>query len=104
MPRAHFAPHVPPSSACHLRHLVDAARVHALARRAQGDDEKAAGLPVSQGFAREGHSRPDSQVGFLKFMVRPLYEAMGRLVPMPQQLGNLTELLDSYAADAVAGK
>ena len=46
----------------------------------QGDEEKKLKLPVSPGFEREGHSKVNSQLGFIKFMVKPLYDAMDLLV------------------------
>ena len=66
---------------------------------AQGDAEAALNLPVSQGFSREGHSRPHSQIGFIKFMVRPLYASLADLAPSelkPMQ-DNLGELEDFCA-------
>ena len=52
----------------------------------QGDEEKKLKLPVSPGFEREGHSKVNSQLGFIKFMVKPLYDAMDLLVTAAQAL------------------
>eukprot|EP00908_Phaeocystis_cordata_P017888 Transcript_29258.p1 GENE.Transcript_29258~~Transcript_29258.p1 ORF type:complete len:492 (+),score=195.44 Transcript_29258:105-1580(+) len=70
---------------------------------AQGDAEKALiadGVldKVSMGMDRENHVRPNSQIGFISFMVMPLYEAMARLAPIPQPLDNLKGVLDGYKA------
>jgi hypothetical protein len=65
---------------------------------AQGDAEAALNLPVSPGFSREGHSRPHSQIGFIKFMVRPLYTSLANFAPLelkPMQ-DNLEQLQDFY--------
>tara|TARA_B100000768_G_scaffold143947_1_gene136284 strand:+ start:100 stop:591 length:492 start_codon:yes stop_codon:yes gene_type:complete len=66
---------------------------------AQGDAEAALNLPVSPGFSREGHSRPHSQIGFIKFMVRPLYTSLANFAPLelkPMQ-DNLEQLQDFCA-------
>ena len=56
-------------------------------------------MPVSPGFSREGHSRPHSQIGFIKFMVRPLYASLASVAPLelkPMQ-DNLEKLEDFCA-------
>lgn len=62
----------------------------------QGDAEKSLGLPVSPGFEREGHSLAVSQLGFIKFMVQPLYDVMELLTPMDLPQSNLRAMRDFY--------
>jgi len=50
------------------------------------------------GFDRETANFLDSQLGFIKFMVIPLYEAMAKLVPIPRLLQNLRAVVDDYQA------
>ena len=74
----------------------------------QGDDEKARGLPISNGFDRTTHAagaaRLSSQLGFIGFMVRPLYAVVGQLVPevAAAPMTNLQALYDGYEAQRVA--
>jgi len=53
---------------------------------AQGDLEKAAGIPVQMLNDREKVNRPNSQLGFIEFVIAPLAEAIVHLFP---QLGGL---------------
>lgn len=62
----------------------------------QGDAEKALGLPVSPGFERQGHSLAVSQLGFIKFMVQPLYDMMELLTPLDLPQSNLRAMRDYY--------
>merc|ERR1719424_2713128 len=48
---------------------------------AQGDLEKAAGIPVQMLNDRDKVNRPNSQIGFIEFMIAPLVEAMARMFP-----------------------
>merc|ERR1719217_1741852 len=48
---------------------------------AQGDLEKAAGIPVQMLNDRDKVSRPNSQIGFIEFMIAPLAEAIVHLFP-----------------------
>ena len=60
----------------------------------QGDCEKELGLPV--GYDRETLDKPKSQIGFFTFFVKPMYEALDKLTPLPDQLTNITELLEFW--------
>lgn len=51
---------------------------------AQGDKEKAHGIPVQMLNDRDKVNRPNSQVGFIEFMILPLAEAMVSLFPALQ--------------------
>mmetsp|Transcript_17792 Transcript_17792/g.26110 ORF Transcript_17792/g.26110 Transcript_17792/m.26110 type:complete len:532 (+) Transcript_17792:18-1613(+) len=48
---------------------------------AQGDKEKARGLPVSPLCDRSSTSRPESQIGFIKFIVQPSFKVLSAIVP-----------------------
>jgi len=64
----------------------------------QGDAEKAAGLPVSMNCDRTKVQIPASQVGFIKFLVKPLYEALGSYSPaMKPVLAQLESNLAHFA-------
>jgi hypothetical protein len=45
-----------------------------------GDAEKAAGLTPSTFFDREARNMPKCQIGFISFIVRPLFAALSELV------------------------
>jgi hypothetical protein len=47
----------------------------------QGDKEREMGVPISPNCDRNTTKRPDSQVGFIKFVVRPAYEVLGEIIP-----------------------
>lgn len=51
----------------------------------QGDEEKRLGLPVSPLCDRMTTQRADSQIGFIKFVVLPAYEILGKIVPEVRQ-------------------
>lgn len=55
---------------------------------AQGDQEKAQGLPVQFLNDRERLSRPNSQIGFIEFMIAPLFAAQIWLWPMLCEYGD----------------
>ncbi|TPX33902.1 hypothetical protein SmJEL517_g03294 [Synchytrium microbalum] len=57
---------------------------------AQGDQEKAMGLPVSPYCDRDIVNIPACQIGFIEFICIPLYEAFDSFVPIPAVLENLT--------------
>merc|ERR1712032_1426546 len=79
----------------------------------QGDMEKAKGIPVQMLNDRDKVNRPNSQIGFIEFVIYPLVEATVRLFP---QLDSMADYLQhniqnwsriwqeemSPAADAVA--
>lgn len=48
---------------------------------AQGDREQALGLPISLNCDREKTQRSASQIGFIKFVVKPAYELLGGVFP-----------------------
>ncbi len=47
----------------------------------QGDEEKILGLPVSPLCDRTTTNRAESQIGFIKFVVQPAFEILGKIVP-----------------------
>ena len=47
----------------------------------QSDAEKLEGLPVADFMDREKVTKSKSQIGFIKFVLLPLFEALGRLYP-----------------------
>jgi hypothetical protein len=67
---------------------------HQLAHRcldeffAQGDLEKAAGLPVQMLNDRDKVNRPNSQVGFIEFMIYPMVEGMVNCFPQLDDLAD----------------
>lgn len=48
---------------------------------AQGDKEKKMGLPISPLCDRDTVIKAESQIGFNKFVVQPLYELLGIIIP-----------------------
>ena len=52
---------------------------------AQGDKEAEIGLPVSPNCDRNTTKVPDSQIGFITYVVRPTFEVMGMLIPEVQE-------------------
>jgi hypothetical protein len=48
---------------------------------AQGDREKAAGIPVQMLNDRDKVNRPNSQIGFIEFVIAPLCESIVHLFP-----------------------
>mmetsp|Transcript_31690 Transcript_31690/g.94378 ORF Transcript_31690/g.94378 Transcript_31690/m.94378 type:complete len:428 (+) Transcript_31690:36-1319(+) len=54
---------------------------------AQGDQEKALGVPVQFLNDRDTLNRPNSQIGFIEFMIAPFFAAQIRLWPGLQDLG-----------------
>ena len=47
----------------------------------QSDVEKLEGLPVAPFMDREKVTKPSSQTGFIRFVLLPLFEAIGLLLP-----------------------
>ncbi|KAL3785767.1 hypothetical protein ACHAWO_009726 [Cyclotella atomus] len=47
----------------------------------QGDKEREMGVPISPNCDRNTTKRPDSQVGFIKFVVGPAYKVLGEIIP-----------------------
>jgi len=68
----------------------------------QGDKEKDAGLPVSKFFDRDAPNLPRCQVGFINFVVQPLFTVMGDLLPLSELLSHLhanLRLMEQECAD-----
>lgn len=63
---------------------------------AQGDQEKVLGIPVQFLNDREKLNRPNSQIGFIEFMIAPFYMAQLRLFPQLSEYG--TFLAENMAA------
>ena len=47
----------------------------------QGDKERDMGVPISPNCDRNVVKKPDSQIGFIKFVVKPAYEVLGDILP-----------------------
>jgi hypothetical protein len=47
----------------------------------QGDQERELGLPISPLCCRITTKRPDSQIGFIQFVIQPAFELVGKLLP-----------------------
>merc|ERR1740121_3366885 len=73
---------------------------------AQGDEEKAHGIPVQMLNDRDKVNRPNSQVGFIEFMILPLAEVMVSFFPalqyctqnLGQNTGRWTDLWEQGSA------
>ncbi|XP_052821143.1 high affinity cGMP-specific 3',5'-cyclic phosphodiesterase 9A-like isoform X2 [Mya arenaria] len=48
----------------------------------QSDIEKLEGLPVAPFMDRDKVTKPSSQIGFIKYVLLPLFEALGQLLPV----------------------
>merc|ERR1719158_1382669 len=65
---------------------------------AQGDQEKMLGIPVQFLNDRDKLNRPNSQIGFIEFMIAPFFAAQIRLWPQLWELGeNLGSNLSTWA-------
>eukprot|EP00033_Pygsuia_biforma_P000921 GCRY01001061.1.p1 GENE.GCRY01001061.1~~GCRY01001061.1.p1 ORF type:complete len:1295 (+),score=385.99 GCRY01001061.1:210-4094(+) len=64
---------------------------------AQGQAERAAGLPVSQFMDYETRNIPKSQVGFIRFVVQPLAEAWAQICPVPLDTSGLARRYSSQS-------
>mmetsp|Transcript_4136 Transcript_4136/g.9164 ORF Transcript_4136/g.9164 Transcript_4136/m.9164 type:complete len:541 (+) Transcript_4136:45-1667(+) len=73
---------------------------------AQGDQEKALGLPVSLLCERSGASIPKSQIGFIQFVIQPYYSQICRVFPELQMASDFLdanlEFWKSRAAEEAA--
>jgi hypothetical protein len=72
---------------------------------AQGDAEKAAGIPVQMLNDRDKVNRPNSQIGFIEFVILPLAEGVVHLFPaldgLAYNLGeNILKWCDAWIEDA----
>ena len=68
----------------------------------QGAKERELGLPISPQCNAESTSMPSSQLGFIKVIVLPLYEALGMLLPEVQKtcVSQLSANLSYWQAEA----
>jgi len=65
---------------------------------AQGDQEKMLGIPVQFLNDRDKLNKPNSQIGFIEFMIAPFFAAQIRLWPSLHELGdNLGNNLSNWA-------
>merc|ERR1711920_603024 len=65
---------------------------------AQGDLEKAAGIPVQMLNDRDKVNSPNSQVGFIEFVILPMAESMVLLFPQLDSLSaNLAQNVQNWA-------
>lgn len=53
---------------------------------AQGDEEAKLGLPISPNCDRNTTSTPESQVGFIRFVVEPAFEVLGTFIPFVEDM------------------
>jgi len=75
---------------------------------AQGDLEKAAGIPVQMLNDRDKVNRPNSQIGFIEFVIAPMVEAIVHLFPtlddLADNLGtNITRWFDVWDQEVSPG-
>merc|ERR1740130_2118976 len=64
---------------------------------AQGDKEKALGVPVQFLNDRDKLNRPNSQIGFIEFMIAPFFAAQIRIWPGTYEVGdNLVRNLSGW--------
>merc|ERR1740120_420630 len=65
---------------------------------AQGDQEKMLGVPVQFLNDRDKLNKPNSQIGFIEFMIAPFFAAQIKLWPSMRELGdNLGNNLANWA-------
>ena len=66
----------------------------------QGDCERALGLPISMNCDRETVVVAKCQVGFISFLVKPLFDGFGEYLPALKEhcLANLEANLDHFKA------
>jgi hypothetical protein len=67
---------------------------------AQGDRERNLAMPISQMCDRLTVTRSSAQVGFVSFMVRPMFEAYGAIGNVPMAMDNLDAFLAFNKAEA----
>ena len=48
----------------------------------QSDMEKLSGLPVAPFMDRDKVTKPSAQIGFIQFVLLPLFESLGELYPI----------------------
>ena len=59
----------------------------------QGDKERGMGVPISPNCDRNTVRRHDSQIGFIKFVVKPAYEVLGDILPAVKE--NILPVIDN---------
>ena len=71
---------------------------------AQGDEEKSLNVPVSPLCDRDKTNTPKGQIGFIKFIVMPTFQALDLLLPMvgPTNLDQLEDNLRFWASEEAA--
>jgi len=64
----------------------------------QSDKEKKDALPVAPFMDRDRVTKPTAQIGFIKYVLLPLFEALSKLYPEIEELalGHLREALRHY--------
>ena len=62
----------------------------------QSDREKAQGLPVAPFMDRDKVTKPTAQIGFIRFVLIPLFELMKQVGVMQQNLQEFTNPTISY--------
>jgi hypothetical protein len=69
---------------------------------AQGDEEKRLGLPVSPFMDREKPNLPKSQIGFIDYIAKPLYECLVQFDPKLQVcMSNMINTKKHWEAKAI---
>lgn len=74
----------------------------------QGDEEARLGLAISPNCDRDTTSKPESQVGFIRFVVEPAFEVLGSFIPfvedevMPIIDGNLDYWVAKFEEETAA--
>jgi cAMP-specific phosphodiesterase 4 len=70
---------------------------------AQGDQEKSLGIPVQMLNDRDKVNKPNSQIGFIEFIVAPLFVAYIKLFPTLYELGdNLVDNMEMWEQAVIA--
>lgn len=67
---------------------------------AQGDRERTLGRPISPLCDRHTVSRPASQVGFIDFIVRPVFEAIRPVCQLREPLANVAVTFSNWTKEA----
>jgi high affinity cGMP-specific 3',5'-cyclic phosphodiesterase 9 len=69
----------------------------------QSDTEKAAGLPTAPFMDRQKVTKSSAQVGFINFVMIPLYEALGKAMPNVEEhiIAPIRSALEYYKSLAV---
>ena len=70
----------------------------------QSDREKEEGLPVAPFMDREKVTKPTAQIGFIKFVLIPMFETYAKVSSFSTLLGSLgfKNLVTDYTSNAVA--